>query len=259
MRTVIVLTFLLGSPVFPADKRPGAPDDSPTRWKVHDHSRPQPRIVTPGAPFTQETPGRPPSDAIVLFDGKDLSNWEGADNKPARWKVVNGALEVAPGTGDIHTAQAFGDCQLHVEWNEPNPPHGTDQARGNSGVYLMSKYELQVLDSYQNKTYPDGQAGAVYGQFPPLVNASLPPGEWQRYEIIFHGPRFDASGKLVRPARMTVLQNGVLVEDNVTLTGPTAYGARPPYSPHPVKLPLLLQDHDQPVRFRNIWIRELND
>ena len=252
MRTVIIFTVLIVSPAHAAD-------DGLTRWKIHDYSRPQPRVVTPGTPSTQEKAGRPPSDAIVLFDGKDLSKWESADGKPARWKVVNGVMEVAPGTGDIHTAQAFGDCQLHVEWAEPNPPHDNDQARGNSGVYLMSKYELQVLDSYQNKTYPDGQAGAVYGQFPPLVNASLPPGEWQSYEIIFHGPRFTADGKLLHPARMTVIQNGMLVQDNVTLTGPTAYHARPPYAPHPEKLPLLLQDHDQPVRFRNIWIRETDE
>ena len=229
------------------------------RWKANDVHRPVPSVVTPGTPSIQEKPGLPPADAIVLFDGKDLSKW--VDNKggAARWKLVNGAMEVAPGTGDIHTRQAFGDCQLHVEWAEPNPPHEDDQARGNSGVYLMSRYELQVLDSYQNKTYADGQAGAIYGQFPPLVNVSRPPGQWQTYDVIFHGPRFGADGKLLQPARVTVLQNGVLVQDNVSLTGPTDYQARPPYKPHPDKMPLLLQDHDQPVHFRNIWIRELND
>lgn len=235
-----------------------AREEALKRWKANDVNRPVPPIATPGTPSTQEKPGAPPSDAVVLFDGRDLSKWLDRKGGPARWKVVDGAMVVAPGTGDIHTRQAFGDCQLHVEWAEPNPPHGADQARGNSGIYLMSRYELQVLDSYQNKTYADGQAGAIYGQFPPLVNVSLPPGMWQTYDIVFHGPRFAPDGKLLRPARMTVLQNGVLVEDNVTLTGPTDYEARPPYKPHPEKMPLLLQDHDQAVRFRNLWIRELN-
>ena len=242
----------------PADENP-AREEALKRWKANDVNRPVPLIVTPGAPSSQDKPGAPPSDAVILFDGHNLSNW--LDNKggPARWRVVDGAIVVVPGTGDIHTRQPFGDCQLHVEWAEPNPPHGSDQARGNSGVYLMSRYELQVLDSYQNKTYADGEAGAIYGQFPPLANVSLPPGIWQTYEIIFHGPRFAADGKLLRPARFTVLQNGVLVQDNTALTGPTDYQARPPYKSHPEKMPLLLQDHDQPVRFRNIWIRELTD
>jgi hypothetical protein len=246
--TVVFASFLLmAGTMRPADNA----DDSLARWKIHDRTRPVPPVIRPGST------GKAPSDATVLFDGRDLSKWESARGGAARWKVVDGVLEVAPGTGDIHTAQAFGDCQLHLEWAEPNPPREADQSRGNSGVYLMSRYELQVLDSYQNKTYADGQAGAVYGQFPPLVNASLPPGEWQTYDIVFHGPRFAADGKLLRPARITVLQNGVLVQDNVTLTGPTANGARPPYEAHAEKMPLLLQDHDQSVRFRNIWIREL--
>lgn len=232
-------------------------DDGLTRWKVHDYSRPEPPVVTPGTASTQDRAGRPPSDAIVLFDGKSLAKWQNNKGGAAQWKIVDGALEVVPGTGDIHTADSFGDCQLHVEWAEPNPPHSKDQGRGNSGVYLMSKYELQVLDSYQNKTYADGMVGAIYGQFPPMVNAARPPGEWQTYNVIFHGPRFTPDGKLARPARMTVIQNGVLVQDNTTLTGPTEYGKRPPYTPHSEKLPLLLQDHDQPVRFRDIWIREL--
>lgn len=228
-------------------------------WKIHDVNRPQPPVITPGTPSTQDQPGRPPSDAIVVFDGKDLSHWRNAKGQPLRWRSHQGYMEIEPGSGDIQTVQAFGDCQLHVEWASPNPPHGNDQERGNSGVYIMSKYELQVLDSYQNKTYPDGQAGAIYGQFPPLVNASLPPGQWQTYDVIFHGPRFAADGKLLRPARITVLHNGVLVQDNVTLTGPTQHMQRPPYEPHPEKMPLLLQDHDYPVRFRNIWIRELHN
>jgi hypothetical protein len=164
-----------------------------------------------------------------------------------------------PHSGFIHTRQPFGDCQLHVEFAEPVPATGADQGRGNSGVFLMGLYEIQVLDSYQNKTYADGQAGAVYGQFPPQVNASRPPGQWQEYDIIFHGPRFANDGKLLRPARMTVLHNGVLVQDSVELSGPTAHHERPPYKPTPEKLPLSLQDHGNPVRFRNIWIRALGE
>jgi hypothetical protein len=227
------------------------------QWKVHDKDRPQPSIIDPGTASIQDHPGRSPSDAIVLFDGKDLSQWRSQNGGPMKWRVVDGSMEIGQNAGDILTKQEFGDCQLHLEWATPDPASGEDQSRGNSGVYLMGLYELQVLDSYQNKTYPDGQAAAIYGQYPPLVNASRPPGQWQTYDIIFHGPRFDAKGKAVRPARMTVLHNGVLALDNVELTGPTAYMKRPPYQTHPEKLPLLLQDHGQPVRFRNIWIREL--
>ena len=226
-------------------------------WAIHDRNRPLPPVITPGTPSTQEKAGRPPSDAVMLFDGKDLSGWESAKGGPARWKVGNGYFQVAAGTGDIQTKQAFGDCQLHVEWAAPTPPHGEDQDRGNSGVFLMGLYEIQVLDSYQSKTYADGQAGAVYGQYPPEVNACLPPGEWQTYDIVFHGPRFDSAGKLLRPATVTVLQNGVLVQDHVALTGPTEHGQRPPYHVQPTKLPLRLQDHHHPVRYRNIWIRAI--
>jgi hypothetical protein len=213
--------------------------------------------MTPPEPSTQERPGSPPSDAVVLFNGKDLSQWHSKDDKPTAWKVGNGYLEVGAKHGDLYTRQSFGDCQLHVEWATPDPPEGKDQGRGNSGVYLMGLYEVQVLDSYQNETYADGQAGAIYGEYPPLVNASRPPGRWQTYDIVFHGPRFNKEGKVLRPARVTVLYNGVLVEDNVELTGPTYYMKRPPYQAHPEKLPLMLQDHDQPVRYRNIWIREI--
>ena len=230
-----------------------------TRWKIHDPSRPVPPVIEPGTPSTQETPGRAPSDAVVLFDGKDLSQWAATDGSVAKWKVEGGHFEVVPKTGYIHTRAAFGDCQLHVEFAEPNPPKGESQGRGNSGVFLQGLYEIQVLDSYQNKTYADGQAAAVYGQYPPLVNASRAPGEWQAYDIIFHGPRFDAAGKLMRAARMTVLHNGLLVQDNVELTGPTAHLERPPYKPTPERLPLALQDHGDPVRYRNLWIRELKD
>lgn len=259
MRTAAVIASLLliAAPAIRADENSHAADLK--RWKPSDRNRPVPPIITPATPSTQQAPGKPPSDAVVLFDGKDLSQWQNAKGGPADWKVVNGVIEIVPGKGDIHTAQAFGDCQLHVEWAEPNPPHDKDQGRGNSGIYLMSKYELQVLDSYENKTYADGQAGAIYAQTPPLVNACRPPGQWQWYDIVFHGPHFNADGKLLRPAHITVLQNGVLVQDNTELTGPTDYMKRPPYVAHPAKMPLLLQDHDQPVHFRNIWIRELSE
>jgi len=228
------------------------------KWEIHDRNRPNPPVVTAGTSSTQDSPGRPPSDAVVLFDGKDLSHWVSKkDGSSAKWTVADGYMEVAPKTGDIQTKEGFGDCQLHVEFREPSPPKGEDQDRGNSGVFLMGEYEIQVLDSYNSKTYADGQAGAVYGQYPPLVNASRAPGEWQTYDIIWHGPRFDAAGKLTRPAHVTVIHNGVLVQDNVELTGPTGHHVRPPYKPGPDKLPLALQDHNHPVRYRNIWLRNL--
>jgi len=225
-------------------------------WKIHDLNRPVPPVVDPGTPSTLETPGTAPSDATVLFDGKDLSKWTHKDGSAAKWKVENGYFEVAPKTGQLYTREPFGDCQLHVEFAEPLPAVGESQERGNSGVFLHGLYEVQVLDSYENKTYADGQASAVYGQFPPLVNASRPPGKWQMYDIVFHGPRFDGK-KLLRPARITVFHNGVLVQDNVEPTGPTAHQQRPPYTLEAEKLPLALQDHGTLVRYRNIWIREL--
>jgi hypothetical protein len=171
--------------------------------------------------------------------------------------VRDGYMEAVKGSGSVRTAQGFGDCQLHVEWAAPTPAVGSDQDRGNSGVFLMDTYEVQILDSYENKTYADGSAAAIYGQFPPLVNACRRPGEWQTYDIVFHRPRFDGSGALVSPARMTVFHNGILVHDNDELTGPTAWKARPPYKAHADRLPISLQDHSHPVRFRNIWIRDL--
>jgi Domain of Unknown Function (DUF1080) len=225
-------------------------------WKAHDRDRPAPTAVDPGAPGTEKSMGRAPEDAVVLFDGKDLSKWAQKDGSPAKWKVTDGYFQVVPKTGNLFTRQTFGDMQLHVEFAEPSPPVGEDQDRGNSGVIIMGLYEIQVLDSYKSKTYPDGQAGAVYGQYPPLVNASRPPGEWQTYDIVFHAPRFDDRGKLLRPAHVTVLQNGVLVQDNVEIHGPTATGE--PYKAHAAKLPLELQDHNHPVLFRNVWARELS-
>jgi hypothetical protein len=202
-------------------------------------------------------PNVPPSDAVVLFDGSNLDGWHHGDGRPAQWKLGDGYFEVVPGTGDLVTVQPFGDCQLHVEWATPSPTQGSDQEPGNSGVYLESLYEIQILDSFQNQTYPDGQAAAVYGQYPPLVNASRAPGEWQTYDIVFHGPRFGDSGEVLSRATVMVLHNGVLVQDHVELTGPTGLPNNPPDQPHPDRLPLRLQDHGQPVRFRNIWIRPI--
>jgi hypothetical protein len=226
------------------------------RWKMNDRSRPLPPVITPGTASTEEAAGRPPSGAIVLFDGKDLSQWVGTDGQPSKWKVENGYVQCVPHTGFLISRQPFGDMQLHVEFWEPVPAVGKDQDRGNSGVIIMGQYEIQVLDSYNNITYADGQAGAVYGQYPPQVNVSRPPGQWQTYDIIFHGPRFDQSGALLRKARVSVLQNGVLVQDNVEIEGVTGYEPLK-YAVVPEKLPLRLQDHGHPVRYRNIWVREL--
>jgi hypothetical protein len=224
------------------------------KWPVHDPDRPMAPVVTPG-PAGPPVP--PPSDAVVLFGGKSLDQWSDAKGLPAQWKIENGYFEVVPKTGSIRTVKGFGDCQLHVEWMAPSPAKGDGQDRGNSGVFLMDLYEVQVLDCYNNKTYADGQTAAIYGQFPPLVNACRPPGEWQTYDIVFHRPRFGKDGKLLAPARMTVFHNGVLVHECAQLTGPTAYKARPPYKMHADRLPISLQDHGHPVRYRNIWIRNL--
>jgi hypothetical protein len=227
------------------------------KWHVHDGDRPQPPIVTP-APAGAPVP--PPSDAIVLFDGKDLSRWQ-VGGKPAGWKVEDGAMVCpprgTPGGGTIETKDEFGDCQLHIEFATPTPPRGRDQGRGNSGVLLFGRYEIQVLDSYENLTYPDGQAAAVYGQTPPLVNASRPPGQWQTYDIVFTAPRFKSDGALETPAYVTVVHNGVLVQNHTEVLGAMAFRALARYSAHGPKGPIALQDHGNPVKYRNIWIREL--
>ncbi|HLA84603.1 MAG TPA: DUF1080 domain-containing protein [Thermoguttaceae bacterium] len=206
---------------------------------------PKPPVVDPGPA------DGPPSDAVVLFDGKDLSQWDGGE----RWLVQDG-VATARG-GDMATKKSFGDCQLHVEWAAPEKIAGTDQARGNSGVYLMGRYEVQILDSYQNDTYHDGQAGAIYKQSPPMVNACRPPGRWQTFNIIFHAPRFADDGRVERPAAMTVLHNGVVVQDHFELAGETSWNQPPAYKPHADRLPIKIQYHGDPVRFRNIWVREL--
>jgi 3-keto-disaccharide hydrolase len=233
-----------------------AVSDAPAQdWPIHSTERPQPRVVDPGP---AQPPVKPPSDAVVLFDGRDLSRWRSENGGPARWKAENGYIEVGGRSGSLVSADSFGDVQLHIEWATPQQVRGEGQDRGNSGVFLMGRYEVQVLDSHGNTTYPDGQAAALYGQFPPLVNASRPPGEWQSYDIIFRAPRFDAAGKLTRAARITVLHNNVLVQDNVELMGPTAHRARPPYQAHAARLPISLQDHGSSVRYRNIWLRQLD-
>jgi hypothetical protein len=224
------------------------------QWPVHSLDRPRPPVVDPGP---ARPPAPPPSDAIVLFDGKDLSQWQSQDSSAAKWIVQDGYMEVAPGTGTIMTKRGFGDVQLHIEWATPTPPKGEGQERGNSGVFLMTHYEVQVLDSYHNDTYADGQAGAMYGQIPPRVNACRPPGEWQTYDIVFHRPTFGPNGMVQSPARLTLFHNGVLVHDNDAFTGRTVHARQAKYEPHADRLPLALQDHGNPVRYRNIWIREL--
>lgn len=205
----------------------------------------EPAIVTPG-----ESGGRP-SDAISLFDGTDTSAWDRAEN----WKVEDGVL--VSGKGNPITKQSFGDCQLHIEWSAPVPATGSGQGRGNSGVFLMDAYEIQVLDSYENKTYFDGQAGAIYKQTPPLVNAMRPPGQWNVYDIIWTAPRFHEDGSLQSPAYITALHNGVLILNHFELKGDTPFTRPPRYTKHADRLPIRLQDHGNPVRFRNIWVREL--
>ncbi|MEZ6090622.1 MAG: DUF1080 domain-containing protein [Pirellulaceae bacterium] len=227
-------------------------------WRVHDLRRPRPRVVTPG----KRQPSDPPSDAVVLFDGKDLSHWGHQDNKvpggyvPARWTVKDGYMEAARGTGYLCSLENFGSCQLHLEWAAPAEPKGDGQGRGNSGIKFWGAFEVQILDSYNNRTYADGQAGAIYGQFPPAVNATLPPGQWQAYDIIFECPEFDSSGKLIEPAYLTVFHNSVLLHHHRELTGPTGRG-NSQYGSHPPGGSIMLQDHGNPVRYRNIWVRPL--
>jgi len=236
-----------GNVIEPAEQRASG-------FSVHDEKRPAAPVV---APATADQPGSPPGDALVLFDGKDLSAWRDAQGGPARWKVQDGYVEVVKKTGTMQTAGEFGNCQLHIEWATPAKAEGGSQGRGNSGVFLMGRYEIQVLDSYNNPTYADGQAGAVYGQAPPLANVCRRPGEWQSYDIIFLRPMFGEGGLLVRPGRITVLQNGVAIHNNYAIQGATEHKKLAQYAPHGDKGPLVLQEHGNPVRFRNIWIREL--
>jgi len=273
--SLLILVFGLISPAC-------AQDIPQIDWDALQETKPweASEVWEPVPPVVKAQPGTPPSDAVVLFDGKDLSQWqkpqfgfEGANmeqieavinnldmnhqGEAADWMVENGEMVVKPGAGPIETTMAFGDMQLHIEWQSPVDEGKEGQAYSNSGIFVMSFYELQVLNNFENTTYPNGQAGSVYKQHIPLVNASRPPGQWQAYDIIFTAPRFDDHGKMVKPARITVLHNGVLVQNNVALKGPTAYIGKPKYIAHPDKLPLRLQDHGDSVRFRNIWVREL--
>ena len=227
------------------------------KWHVHDGLRPQPNVIDPGTASTQRRPGRPPSDAIILFNGKNLSHWTDG-GKTAAWKMEHGYMEVTPKMGSIATTDQIGDCQLHVEWTAPSPGKGSGQGRGNSGVLFFGKYEIQVLDSFESKTYPDGQAAALYGSYPPLVNATHKPGDWNVYDILFTVPHFDGE-KLVKPGYFTVFHNGVCVHNHVELLGDSNHRALPVYHAHAPKGSLVLQNHGNPVRYRNIWYRELKD
>jgi hypothetical protein len=226
------------------------------KWKVHDAARPRPPKVTPGSPLLQENP---PSDAIVLFNGKDLSQWvtiiKGQTLEP-KWKVENGYMEIVPHSGRIYTKEKFGDIQLHVEFMVPKEAIGAGQSRGNSGIELMGRYEIQVLESYENLTYADGQAASIYGVWPPMVNATRPQGEWNVYDIFFEAPRFEGE-KLAKPGFVTVIHNGVLVHHHQELIGRAIHRRVGTYAPHAPEEALSLQDHNQPVRFRNIWVRRL--
>ena len=229
------------------------------KYGIHDRSRPTPEAIESGYPGTQDKVGKAPSDAIVLFDGTNLDKWVGDNNQPTKWVIKDGAMECVPGSGFIHTKDSFGDCQLHVEWAAPAKVEGDDQGRGNSGVFLGGgRYEVQVLDTYNNKTYADGYASALYGQYPPSVNPIHKPGKWNNYDIIYIAPRFNEDGSLKSPARFTVFFNGVLVQWDRELTGPTGHHVRPPYQKHDIQQPISFQDHGNPVRFRNIWVREIN-
>jgi hypothetical protein len=235
-------------------------DDTPMqpggKWHIHDGKRPQPTIVTPGPASAGRVPA--PADAIMLVgDRDDVSAWQMTDGAPATWVMKAGVLET--GKGFIRTRAEFTDLQLHVEFATPSAVRGDSQGRGNSGIFLLGKFEIQVLDSYANPTYPDGQAAAMYGQYPPLVNASRAPGEWQSYDIVFAAPRFSRSGALDKPAVVTVFHNGVVVHHATPFWGPTAHKQIDPYTPESAKGPIALQDHGNPVRYRNIWIRKLND
>ena len=262
------LLFLTALGCLPASAQQAAPSPKAAheggpylpggKWRVNDTRRPAPPVVTPGGFATDATPATPPSDAIVLFDGTDTSQWETGSGGPAPWKIEDGAMVTAG--EDIRTKRNFGDIQVHVEYAEPTPPAGSSQGRGNSGVFLMGLFEVQVLDNYNNPTYPDGQAGAVYAQTPPMANACRPPGAWQVYDIAFTAPRLDPGGKVATPAYVTVFHNGVLVQNHTAILGPTGPGRLTDYSGvHVSEGPLKLQYHNNAVRFRSVWVRPLGE
>jgi len=253
--TLLISSFALADGAFYGD-----PPDATHPWAIHDMNRAQPAVVTPGTFSSNEQPGQPPSDAVVLFGGQDsdLSKWEADKNpaEPTKWIVKDGLLQCVPGSGYVRSKEQFSDCQLHVEWSEPTDIEGSSQGRGNSGIFLMGQVEVQVLDSYNNKTYPDGSAGSVYGVNPPMVNPLRKPGEWQSYDIVFRRPIFK-DGKEVDPGYLTVIINGVLVQDHTPIEGGGGHKARSKPRAFPDQGPLKLQDHSNPVRYRNIWYRPL--
>ncbi len=260
-RSILTLVLALaGMSLIQAADSPVGYTDTPMipgqKWRVHDPDRPAPKVVTPGTTFSHSAPA--PSDAVILFDGHDLSKWK-SGNKPAGWKVENGYMEVVPKSGSIQTKDHFGDFQLHIEFATPHKVEGNSQGRGNSGVIIYGMYEVQVLDSFNNRTYADGQAGAMYGQLPPLANASKVPGAWQSYDIIFETARWK-DGELVKKANVTVIHNGVLLHHKQEYSGPSLHRRVGTYTKeHPPHGAIHLQDHNNPMRFRNIWIRSLGN
>jgi hypothetical protein len=252
----IAVTIMTGSPAL-AQEKPGFKDTPMLpdgKWRVHDADRPYPIVLTPGA-----VPGAPPSDAVVLFDGKSLDAWQ---PQTTPWTVKDGAATSVPRAGGggenaLVSKQSFGDVQLHLEFRSPNPPTKTSQDRGNSGIWFMQRYEIQILDGYNNPTYADGTVGAIYGWKPPLVNPSRRPGEWQSYDVVFERPHFGADGKLLRPAYITAFLNGVLVQNRQPWLGGTIWRKVGTYEAHADTAPIQLQDHNSPVSFRNIWVRPL--
>ena len=253
----LAICAVIGAPAFaedaPKPKKNLGYQDTPlvpgTTWHVHDGERPQPTVVTPGTFSSQELPGKPPSDAIVLFDGTNLDKWANQG-----WKLENGYMEA--NKGQQVSKDSFGDIQLHIEWTSPVPGKGEGQGRGNSGVFLMGRYEIQVLDCFENQTYPDGQTAAIYGSYPPLVNACRKPGEWQMYDIIWECPKFEGD-KVVKPAFVTVIHNGIVVHHRTELKGNTNHKQAASYTPHAATGPISMQDHGNPVKYRNIWVRPL--
>lgn len=244
-----------------ADDKPGY-TDTPVipgqKWKVHDAERPRPKVVAPNAVHLTS---RSKDAKVLLETEKDLANWRNG-SADAKWKFVDDAMQVSPGTGDIFSRDEFGDMHLHLEFQTPSVVIGVSQGRGNSGVFLMGVYEVQILDSFENPSYADGQCGSIYGQWPPLVNASRPPGDWQSYDIIFYRPRWNSKG-LVSPARVTVIHNGIVIQNNREIMGPTRHRTTTSYKNHGgmdfIKGPIKLQDHGNPLRFRNIWVRDLEN
>lgn len=259
MKPFTILALSLSTAVFASAAEKLGYDDTPmipgTKWHIHDGTRPQPPIVTPGKTFSQLA--APPSDAVVLFNGKDFSKWKGQKGE-VQWKIQDDYMETTR-SGVIRTKDEFGDFQMHLEFATPEKVEGTGQGRGNNGVNIFGRYEIQILDSYENKTYPDGQAGAIYGQTPPLVNASRPPGQWQTYDIVFEAPRWDEKGQLTKKAYVTVLHNGVVIHNRRELFGGTTHRKILDYGKPQSKGFIELYEHGNPVRFRNIWIRPLGE